>query len=332
MTSSDPRDKRPIFHYENGVPVFDDQRINDIERKQEAAEQRDTTYKDNQLAVNRRMMVLTGVLAGCAILGGGITTWQAYIANETLTQIKNSKVDTQKIIHAAQNQAEAAGDIADAAESFSDSADSFATSADGIRNETANAVRQLNRAAKASEDGIKQAAQNAQNALNLSINIAHLEQRPWIGVIGHGIRRFDKTGIVAQVALKNTGKTPALSIIGGAELLVAPAQMWDCIGMQHPLKPLGAMAPDGIVTFTEEHHFDTTGQSDFNTFEKVTDKTLPEAKRSWVYLCGQISYWDTRGIDGPDGKAIQPHTTVFCLELDIISREFWNCERGNDLN
>lgn len=129
MSAEDTFDHKPVFHYENGVPVFDPQRLDDLAREQEDAKKRDEKYKDDQLTVNRRMMIFTAVLAGCSILGGGISVWQAHTASVTagaakdnataatgmVEEMKKSGNDTHELAVQAKNQAERTKDVADRA-------------------------------------------------------------------------------------------------------------------------------------------------------------------------------------------------------------------------
>jgi hypothetical protein len=102
----------PIFHYENGVPVFDDRRINNLEREQEEAKQRDAQYKDAQLKVNTWLMIYTGVLALCSVLAGGVSVWQAHITSQTIGEMQanrqQTKLDNAATIKAQQDIAEKA--------------------------------------------------------------------------------------------------------------------------------------------------------------------------------------------------------------------------------
>jgi hypothetical protein len=136
------------------------------------------------------VLVVYTCFAGCQ--------WR--VANDTLTEIRNSKADTQKLIDAAGKQADAATKNAAAAEKF-------AGSADGINTETKLAVDKFGQMAKASRESIRTIQETAKKALDASIDASRLDQRAWVGVEAVDV----KDGLIT-VILKNTGKTPAIHI------------------------------------------------------------------------------------------------------------------------
>jgi hypothetical protein len=116
---SDDRNKgEPGYHLEGGLPVFD--RLGGIEREQAEAKQRDRKYKDDQLSVNRRMAIFTGVLVLCTAAGIAVNGWQAHVsgisasaasdsastAKSTLDEIKKGATDTHDLAEAAKRQAD----------------------------------------------------------------------------------------------------------------------------------------------------------------------------------------------------------------------------------
>jgi hypothetical protein len=58
LATDDQPERKPIFHYEGNVPVFDPQGIDNSAREQEEAKKRDAKYRDAQLTVDRRLMAL----------------------------------------------------------------------------------------------------------------------------------------------------------------------------------------------------------------------------------------------------------------------------------
>lgn len=195
MATEDQPERKSIFHYEGNVPVFDPQGIDDLAREQEEAKKRDAKYRDAQLAVNQRLMVFTGVLAICGILAGGVSVWQAHIANETLTEIRNGKADTNRIITASETQAGTAQKIADASNRNAAAAEKFSGSADSINLETAKAVGQFTRLA----DATQRAAKTAQDTL-------HVSERAYIA-FGSPTEEFDKKFI--HLLITNSGHIPS---------------------------------------------------------------------------------------------------------------------------
>lgn len=72
-------------------------RIDDVEREQAQAKQRDEEYRQRNIAVQERMaglqgsmVILTSVLAICAIVGGGIAVWQTSVARRAAQAAERS--------------------------------------------------------------------------------------------------------------------------------------------------------------------------------------------------------------------------------------------------
>jgi hypothetical protein len=217
LSAEDTSDHKPVFHYENGVPVFDPQRLDDLAREQEDAKKRDEKYKDDQLTVNRRMMIFTAVLAGCSILGSGISAWQAHTANVTagaakdnataatgmVEEMKKSGNDTHELAVQAKNQADRTKDVADRALL------------------QANATNELARQAKRSADANKEAADAAKSAATIAASQLELTERPWVdaAITPDGPFDFNENGanIHLKFQLRNTGHSPALMAVIEAE-------------------------------------------------------------------------------------------------------------------
>jgi hypothetical protein len=49
------------FHYENGIPVFE-ARLHAVENRQHEVESKQRTYRDQQLSIDKWVMVFTGIL------------------------------------------------------------------------------------------------------------------------------------------------------------------------------------------------------------------------------------------------------------------------------
>jgi hypothetical protein len=93
--------------------------------------------------------------------------------------MESSGQQTQQLIDYAQSQARAAQEIAAASDKSAAAADRFAMIAEGIKTNTANAVTQLRRTATDSETAIAKASENAQKALDASIEASRVDQRAW---------------------------------------------------------------------------------------------------------------------------------------------------------
>jgi len=135
------------------------------------------------------------------------------VASKTLTEIRNSKADTNRIIIASETQASAAQNIAaasdrnaDAAEKNAGAAASFAVSARGINQHTDQAVSKL----KLQADETRVANEQAKKAMNV-------QSRPWIGISnvaleGDGDRAKLNISNV-HMAVRNYGSSPAIRLI-----------------------------------------------------------------------------------------------------------------------
>jgi hypothetical protein len=135
LAPDDAGDDPKILHYEGGLPVFDT-KLNEIQREQREAKKRDEHYKDEQLNLDRKMVKFTRLLVFCAMVGGGISIWQATIAQrsanaaksaaktaaDTLKEIRQSGTDTHALAEAAGKQATNTEKLANAAKSTADSA------------------------------------------------------------------------------------------------------------------------------------------------------------------------------------------------------------------
>jgi hypothetical protein len=121
---------------------------------------------------------------------------------------KETGVQTDKLIAAANIQAGAATQNVVSAQQSAQAATDFAVQAAGINTQTEAAVRQFQRIAKDSE-----------KALEANIEASRLDQRPWVGLqavqcIGcttaadRSLSVQDLVGVIV-----NTGKTPALEMV-----------------------------------------------------------------------------------------------------------------------
>jgi hypothetical protein len=117
------------------------------------------------------------------------------VANDTLTEIRNSKADTNRIITASETQAGAAQKIAAASDRNAAAAEKFSASTDSINQQTQVAVAQFKRFADAASTAANVAKQNAKDAHQSLLDIRALS-RPTV-VLGEMTSNFDdKTGIL----------------------------------------------------------------------------------------------------------------------------------------
>jgi len=236
---------------------------------------------------------------------------------------------------AARKIADASNRNAQAAEKAATAAANFATSADQIRQETANAVGELKRAANDSETAMRENSRNAQNALNTSIEASKLDQRPWFGISQFKILKYDpddpKQPFRMEIEFKNTGKTPArqIHVFGVFGIHDSRAEgpkddEWKSFLTSYAQEAgrfvAAPNAPRGYIV-------GDFGQGPENQlFRSLFTQNFAAIRNSSKFLSyfGQAAYIDTDN---------RPHTTKFCLVLaDIETKQLAHCGRGNDMD
>ncbi len=187
MADDDGSDNPDVVHYEGGIPVFGP-RLDKVEREQIAAKQRDEHYKDAQLKINSRMALFTGLLVACSLITGGISVWQATIA---------------------QTAASAARDAAKAA---SDNANTSAYAL--LQNEWTSdfTLQQMESQTAAQQD----AASAAKKSASTASDALHVSERAYLIV---GAVTLDMSKKVITVPIVNTGRIPS----GKVEVVVHDA-------------------------------------------------------------------------------------------------------------
>ncbi len=274
-----------------------------------------------QTALHNKALVVSGIIValGTLFYAGGVVVQICIMkrgARETSEQM-------EKLITAANIQASAATKNAAAAASF-------AASAKQIKEETADAVGQLRRAARDSETAIQENSRNAQTALSNSIETSKLDQRPWFGVSEFKILQ-PKQPFRMQIEFKNTSKTPARQI-----------HLFGVFGV-HSSRTDGPSDAEwkSFLTFYSQE----TGRyvaapnaarryivGDFGEgpenqlFRALFTENFSSFRSGSKFLSyfGQATYIDN------DDKA---RTTRFCLVLaDIETKQLAHCGRGNDMD
>jgi len=95
-----------IYSYdEHGVPIFDG-RLSEIENEQARAKQRDELYKNQQLKLNKRMAGFTLALVIVGAATGGVSIWQATIANKSANAAKSAAQTAEQSFKMARRRAE----------------------------------------------------------------------------------------------------------------------------------------------------------------------------------------------------------------------------------
>jgi hypothetical protein len=108
---------------------------------------------------------------------------------------------TDKLIIAANTQADAAKEMTKAVKDQATYAGDFAGSAQSINEETKLAVDKFGRMAKASEDNIRAIQESSRS-----------DQRAWLGVADPVFTLNDTSPMKAEAQVSNVGKTPAIEV------------------------------------------------------------------------------------------------------------------------
>lgn len=204
----------------------------------------------------------------------------------TYTIVKDSTQDTQQLITAAQSQAQSAGVMAAAA--------------DKIKQAAQDMVAQDQRIADNASHALEASSKQSSVTLDASIEASHLDQRAWVGSVAASL--VPNTAIKAdtdttvQIAIENTGKTPALD--------VAPHAHWNILMPDSPLtvengssffQSTNVLFPNQAVTLTTDKF-------------QIPAIELPLiTKGDMVFkIWGEIPYDDVFG---------RHHWTKFCIIL-----------------
>lgn len=316
-------EKKPIFHYENGVPIFDSQRIDDLEREQEEAKQRDAKYKDTQLKINKGVMVYTGVLAACSILTGGISLWQTHITSQTVTEMQSTREQTKRdnatAIVAQQHVAETALNASQS--NFQKSIDTAGTQF----RQTLEQMKGQTRVEQEAANAAKSAADTARVALFAS-------QRPWFGVSEVEVLQYEPTDPTKpmrfQISLKNTGGTPAREVNSFGLVAAYPFgtdgpsdEDWRRLMSYFGSSKERYVAPPAATRKILVDSSKKSGEGiDFWSAyrQAVLNRSL------FLYYFGQLTYL---------GQGGELHTTKYCVWLaDPDHKQFAFCSRGNEMD
>jgi hypothetical protein len=261
--------------------------------------------------------------------------YQWRVANATLTEIRNGKVDTNRIIKASETQASAAEQIADASRRNAAAAESFSKSADEIREETARAVSELRRSANDSETAMKENSRNAQNAMNTSIEASRLDERAWLAISDPEILQYDPNDptkpFLIQILVRNSGKTPAQQINALGVIQAYDPKTdgptdddWKVfLGYFNESKERYVIAPNATRKIIVPDFSNKAQNPPFHDFI-AQNYPLIRDRSKYLYYFGQATYID---IDN------RPHTTKFCVWLvDPGTKQFAFCGKGNDMD
>jgi hypothetical protein len=181
-------------------------------------------------------------------------------------------------------------------------------------------VTQFSRVATASEKANKITQDNAQRALQTSIDNSRLDERPWILPL-----RFDLSAepevdkpITVKVSVQNTGKTPGIHWTNRSRLA-----FWN---VEPPINDPGAPSlstSEGIIP------------PGYNGIGFITEPLRLNSTQVSAYRNGLNKIYLHARMDYRDGfTASKPHWTTICVyhQFGMLLNEFELCLVGNDVD
>lgn len=214
--------------------------------------------------------------------------------------IKSGSADTHTLAEAAKTQAEKTSGMADAADKIRKAADDMVAQESRLATNSQNAIEASNHQSKAS--------------LEATIAASRLEERAWVGIRDVRLVRFDKDkSLKVDVEVRNTGKTPALSVQLGSGWATdmastGPAANW----FNYSFRPAESIPPEG------DHIIHIEVPS--NVITPLYDVIM--IRPQFLFVMGTVRY---------ETIADQPGEANFCLFLNAQSKEMQFCGSHNDM-
>jgi hypothetical protein len=239
---------------------------------------------------------------------GGI---QARIYYQQKKIMESSGQQMDQLIEASEIQASASRRIAEAARRQGYAAGRFADSADSINTQTQAAVNEFHRLADASENTVK-----------ANLDIARLEQRPWI-IAGINIPAIeaDKPLPAGSLNVLNSGRTFAKNVIIESYASFSPIIPTEVPKQVPPVteKSVSVVAPN--ITYSNPINWPST------TLSLKQIYPLMSVTNDWyIVTWGTVTYEDVF-------KAPGHHTTSFCAYRKLSDPgQPLQCAFGNDAN
>lgn len=182
-------------------------------------------------------------------------------------------------------------------------------------------MRNATDATKESADATKDAVQVAKDALKANIDMAHREQRAWVGptrIVRPESKDatdepiFIKKGLSArfEIIIVNSGKSPAREVKADKNCFLLPLKDQLVPKYTHPKISVGVLQPN--MSYRLITTISPLPTSDIDSI-KNGDKIL--------YVFGKITYEDIFRI---------PHWTTFCMKLIPSLDNFSACDTYND--
>lgn len=301
----------------------------------QANESRETSQQeilDRIKAGEMWMIFFTAIVA--------LTTAAQFIQSGCNNRSTSKQVD--RIIGAANIQADASTRAANAAEKVESASERQATAAESFATTANTAVSEFKKAASestavaqrqatATEKSVTEAATAAQNALNATLGIAQLDQRAWVGYKQDAIVKFEQDQpFEAVVFLQNTGHMPAFFAKDSFKSLVMP------IELENPCDfPEGGFGPnppgwENIGAIAPQSIFRLTAKDDPKIMQVGRVHDAIKTRKWFLYICGKVTYHLDNLPLGPRHIILLPSTT-FCLVYDALIEDFRQCSEGNNM-
>jgi hypothetical protein len=237
---------------------------------------------------------VTNLVMAAATVAIAFFTWLTYEV------VQSGSGDTQKLIDAANKQADAAASIGKSAKQFSDTAEA-------TNQHIASAVGQL-----------KAAADNAKANIGATQNALRLDQRAWVVVRSVGPKPEVDKEWPLYVEFTNTGKTPARNgRVVCMETVITPPKTEDDLVW----KPEKMSGPTLIAPNSDQFcHMNPIGGQANQKVNKADIEAMSN-RAIVIYVNGLVSYEDVFG---------KKHWLTYCRSMAPDGDNWNDCKKGND--
>lgn len=226
----------------------------------------------------------------------------------TFLLVLDSGQDTQKLITAAETQADAATEISQAAGDQVDAANNFADTAEDINNRISDAVDQL-----------QSSATNTKTSIETTKEAMRLDQRAWIGTEQMNsipaTPEVDKTWDISAT-LRNSGKTPAKSVV-----------MWNSEGVLKDIPDVNADCKEAVRQKASNSMLPPNAINSV-VVHVANGIKMPKTWESEITSGGSLYFHGCVLYDDIFGKK---HWMTYCGSFDLTTKNsFLACRKYND--
>jgi len=188
LTDEQNQEKERHVHLERGIPIFTPP-LEDPDPQKRREREAEATYRDNQLSLQRNILLTQIGLVFFGLLGAGIGIWQANSARYSVEIADRSVLLAQKTERDSRVISEK--QLTEAAKQF-----------DETLRQMANQTNAQRDSAKAAVDGVKAVHDQMR-----------LDQRAWVAAykMESVIPKGSQIPVGANVLYSNTGRTPAFN-------------------------------------------------------------------------------------------------------------------------